>query len=281
MKVSFTDTIIYTIYTISFSLIYFLGIFFVYIIDNDYFGNLNFYLKSFFHFFSFFLCLIGCYYQFSVVHDAAHNIVSGNMIINNIIGRYGVIYLYPAVWYPWKFIHSEHHKYTNNKERDPDYWSTHSDANTLLKCFFQMFNFSYWYFKNSKGRPLIEKLDFYIEVAFYISIPFLFYYFNLFYYGFFFYILPGIVSLMLVCYFFDIMVHSEMNHTPQSDRYKTTTHIDWTNKLMKPYYSMLYQYQDYHLTHHLDSSIPFFRYTKRYDERKELYKEKKISIKTL
>ena len=75
------------------------------------------------------------YISFTPMHDASHNAVfthsSGFFGLNGLIGRLASIpLLVPFV--AFRYLHMQHHKYTNDDEQDPDLWSGRASAWYLL-----------------------------------------------------------------------------------------------------------------------------------------------------
>jgi beta-carotene hydroxylase len=64
---------------------------------------------------------IASYMAFTVAHDATHSAVSSNRKINDWAGRSAILLLEPGPFFPvFRFIHMQHHRFTNDPVKDPD-----------------------------------------------------------------------------------------------------------------------------------------------------------------
>ena len=60
---------------------------------------------------------------FTPLHDATHGAAAhGHRALNNAVGRIAGLIL-AAPYMAFRFVHLEHHKHTNDPEKDPDMWS--------------------------------------------------------------------------------------------------------------------------------------------------------------
>jgi omega-6 fatty acid desaturase (delta-12 desaturase) len=55
---------------------------------------------------------------FAVLHDCGHGSFSASRLVNNLVGHYASI-LSCLPFLPWKYVHTEHHVWAGNPERDP------------------------------------------------------------------------------------------------------------------------------------------------------------------
>ncbi len=58
------------------------------------------------------------FHNFALQHEAGHGNVHRNRWVNDVLGHYFSILCFQP-YYPWKFIHQQHHLYTGNMEKDP------------------------------------------------------------------------------------------------------------------------------------------------------------------
>jgi len=63
------------------------------------------------------LALVG-FHCFGVLHECGHSSTSRNKFFNSILGHL-VSPLCLLPYYPWKYIHAEHHRWTGNLDKDP------------------------------------------------------------------------------------------------------------------------------------------------------------------
>ena len=70
------------------------------------------------------LNVIASYLAFPVAHDATHSAVFANRRLNDWAGRLSMLLLEPGPFFPvFRFIHMQHHRFTNDPEKDPDVYS--------------------------------------------------------------------------------------------------------------------------------------------------------------
>jgi omega-6 fatty acid desaturase (delta-12 desaturase) len=55
---------------------------------------------------------------FGVLHDCGHGSFTASRLVNIVVGHYASILCCLPFW-PWKYVHTEHHVWTGNPERDP------------------------------------------------------------------------------------------------------------------------------------------------------------------
>jgi omega-6 fatty acid desaturase (delta-12 desaturase) len=55
---------------------------------------------------------------FALLHDCGHGSFSSNRLVNTIVGHYASV-LSCLPFLPWKYVHTEHHVWAGNPERDP------------------------------------------------------------------------------------------------------------------------------------------------------------------
>ena len=69
---------------------------------------------------------VAIFVMFTVLHDAAHYSISSKRWVNSAFGRAAMLFVSPLIAFPaWGFIHIEHHRHTNDDERDPDHFASH------------------------------------------------------------------------------------------------------------------------------------------------------------
>lgn len=64
------------------------------------------------------LLAIFFFHNFAIVHEAGHGNVSHRDAVNVIVGHYASLFCF-LPFYPWRYIHQEHHTWTGNLEKDP------------------------------------------------------------------------------------------------------------------------------------------------------------------
>jgi omega-6 fatty acid desaturase (delta-12 desaturase) len=64
------------------------------------------------------LLAIFYFHNFAILHEAGHGNVHRRDLVNVIIGHYASLFCF-LPFYPWRYIHHEHHTWTGNPEKDP------------------------------------------------------------------------------------------------------------------------------------------------------------------
>ena len=58
------------------------------------------------------------FHNFAIMHEAGHGNIYRRDFVNVIVGHYGSLFCF-LPFYPWRYIHHEHHTWTGNPEKDP------------------------------------------------------------------------------------------------------------------------------------------------------------------
>ena len=64
------------------------------------------------------LLAIFYFHNFAVLHEAGHGNIDRRDAVNVAIGHYASLFCF-LPFYPWRYIHHEHHAWTGNPEKDP------------------------------------------------------------------------------------------------------------------------------------------------------------------
>jgi ferredoxin-NADP reductase/fatty acid desaturase len=212
------------------------------------------------------------YLAFTPLHDATHRTVSGNRVINDILGTISCFMLLPGITTRiYRYLHLEHHRFTGNKDKDPDeiYVATPALLSPFV-LFFPDIVWSVWYLRHWASRPIGERLEFSLGIAVYVGwhaawllSPYAMEFVLL-------WVLPQRIGVWLVLYFFARIQHPE-NVTWEKAPFQTTVHIK-TNKISH----LLMLGQTIHFIHHLLPSVPFYRYHKAWAAGKILFEQQNI-----
>ena len=65
-----------------------------------------------------FLFAVIAFHNFAIVHECGHGTAASSTWLNTITGHYCSLYCFMP-YFPWKYIHTEHHTWTGNLDRDP------------------------------------------------------------------------------------------------------------------------------------------------------------------
>ena len=208
---------------------------------------------------------------FTVAHDTAHNSVSKNEHVTTWLGRFTTPMFAPQASYRvWRFIHMQHHRFTNDDEgRDPDAY-THSGPAWQLPLRFATIDLWYmvFYLRHLRSRPAAERRELYVQWALMaaaaVAVVAAGYGFELVVL----YLLPARLAVAFLAWSFDWLPHHGLEeHTQQSDKFKATRNRVGAERVLSP----LLLNQNYHLVHHLHPRIPFHRYVAVWRKAEEHY----------
>jgi ring-1,2-phenylacetyl-CoA epoxidase subunit PaaE len=212
---------------------------------------------------------IASFLLFTVSHDAAHNAVSSSSAVTTWLGRVATIMFAPhAGFRTWRFIHMQHHRFTNHDDgRDPDAW-THTGPRWQLPLRWLTVDLQYmaFYLPKLRQRPRGEQVEVvctWLLVAAVIVacaatghvVELLLLYF-----------LPIRLAIIFLAWSFDYLPHNGLeDHT--EDRFKATRNRVGGEWWLSP----VLLNQNYHLVHHLHPVIPFYKYVRVWRRREEDY----------
>ena len=225
-----------------------------------------------------YLCLI----LFLGVHEALHKSISGDrrdlQWMNDLIGWVcGFICL--TAYRGWDRMHMVHHRYTNDPERDPDYWSR---ARSVPEMIYKMLTLRFAYNQIAARLEMNKKPggrfrlwnahahDIVPAVALVSG----------FWGGwadevFMLWIAPALINMAYLCVFFNWLPHHP--HDVQ-ERYRDSAIL----LLPKPFHWVLTRldlFHTYHLIHHLYPRIPFYRMERAFNEMRPLLEAEGALIK--
>uniref|UniRef100_A0A7S4I848 Fatty acid desaturase domain-containing protein n=1 Tax=Vannella robusta TaxID=1487602 RepID=A0A7S4I848_9EUKA len=220
---------------------------------------------------------------FTPGHDAAHGSVSSSDIINGTVGRISFFLMGPiAVFGAWRTLHLRHHKFTNDPERDPDRYACNGPTWLLPLRWFTTISQYVVHWLSLVDEPgiisLPEKVDAVVNLSVHFAVPLICYDLGYFYQVYYYWLLPCVFCHTMLVFAFDFLPHFQHDTRPTENRYNTTSNIE-TYRVLQPLLSIILHYQNYHLSHHLYPSIPFYRYKGKWNARREELKAK--NAKTL
>jgi ring-1,2-phenylacetyl-CoA epoxidase subunit PaaE len=197
--------------------------------------------------------------MFSVAHECSHGTASSKQTFNLWLGRLATPFLLPVGSFKaFRFIHMQHHRFTNHADgSDPDHY-TQSGTKLLLPILWMTTDFNYFRFYLSRisARPRPEKVEILVSSAIVAAaiaaliisgyaVEVLVYY-----------VIPSRIAVFILAWSFDWLPHHELTDTVESDKFRATRNIIGAERILTP----LLLYQNYHLVHHLHPRIPFYRY---------------------
>lgn len=202
---------------------------------------------------------IAAFVLFTVSHEAAHHSASADGTLNTWLGRVATVFFAPhAGFRMWRFIHMQHHRFTNHADgSDPDHF-THRGARWTQPLRWLTIDLWYivFYVPKMRTRPRGEIVEAVVTWAILLAIAavaivtgnglaLLVLYF-----------LPLRIAIFVLGWAFDYLPHNQLTATPEEDRFRTTRNRIGLERLLSP----LLLYQNYHLVHHLHPVVPFYRY---------------------
>ena len=209
-----------------------------------------------------FMAFVAIFVSFTPFHDATHKSVSRIRWINETIGR--ALSPFWLVPFPvMRYVHLKHHRFTNDREKDPDYWSGSGHKLLLpLRWLTQDLHYCFFYTKQIGQRPRTEAIEFAITNLVFLAIFAAAIWFGFVVELLLFGILPNRLAVFFLAYTFDYLPHKPHEITSQEDPYKATK--------VRPVgiLTPILLYQNYHLIHHLFPAVPFYNYARVWNERK-------------
>jgi fatty acid desaturase len=212
---------------------------------------------------------VAAFLLFTVTHEAWHHTTSTSSTLNTWVGRVATAFFAPFAGFGMaRYIHMQHHRFTNDEDADPDHFLVHGRRwTTLLR--WQSIDIFYFrfYARHWGSRPRAERTELVVTFLLTAAVAtaavatghgweFLYLY-----------ILPSRIQLLSLGYAFAYLPHHDLPDTPQTDRFKTTRVRVGAEKILTP----VMLYQNYHLVHHLHPVVPFYRYIAVWRRNEEEY----------
>jgi fatty acid desaturase len=223
---------------------------------------------------------IGMYLLFTVAHDAAHHSASSNTTLNTWLGRISTPFFAAHAAYPvWRFIHMQHHRFTNHdSDKDPDHYTMEGPRWQLplrwvtIDLYYLVFYLGHW-----GSRPKREKREELVNLALMVAV-----------FGAIVAtsglwalavvaLIPGRLSILFLAWAFDYLPHSGLHHKPTEDKLKTTRNRIGGEKVLSP----VLLFQNYHLVHHLHPVVPFYKYVQVWRRNEATYLEGEPALSTV
>jgi len=198
------------------------------------------------------------YMSFTVVHEAGHgNIVHEHKNLKwfeRLVGWVASVFLIAVPFGLWARIHDHHHAFTNNPQRDPDYWVGGDSASIVLaKSLTLVPHYLYVTLFKLRNEPVfktthLSTIIFYGSWAAVLTALCL----N----GFAFEVLtlifiPTVIAALVLALLFDWIPHTPMLH--QGRYHNTRVYLGCG-------LNAITLGQNYHLIHHLYPRVPWYKY---------------------
>ena len=210
------------------------------------------------------MATLACFIAFTPLHEAAHYNVARARWLNELVGHVCAVLLTGTLG-PYRYLHGEHHRHTNEPHDDPDHWSGRGPA-WLLPLRFATQDVAYlaFYLRRWRTRPVRERMDLVVSALAYSAVA-----------GaavwagrealtlvLVVWIIPARLALMALAWTFDWLPHRPHVITAAADRHRATTLHS------SPLLHLLLIGQSYHLVHHLFPRVPFTRYARLWRARR-------------
>ena len=262
------------------------------------------------------LISVGTYWAFTPMHDAAHRSIatkkSGMQWLNGAIGAISSI-PFAGGWLPFRFIHLEHHKYTNVPGRDPDLWAAGiSDEGQSLNGWTQyislpfrwatlMLHYLAWYSLRITSRPAGEAVAtaiFILHAVYHYTswlLPLPEPFKSLSVHMFWCFVIPITIAQFILGFAFDYLPHRPSvaqdvyrgthlltlsQKRPETDAAEGASYKTDNEYITMPL-TLPLLYQNYHVIHHMYPWIPFYRYSPTWYRMEQQLREKGVAMKSL
>lgn len=218
------------------------------------------------------------YAAYTVLHEASHGLISTHRAVNDNLGRIGMLMVSITPFFrAYRFLHMTHHRFTNDPVKDPDYFCGAGPA-WLLPVRWMVMDTAYvkTYFLpgHYDSRPREERVEFWLSIAFAAvvlticaamgwMVEFLVYYF-----------IPTRLALFLLAITFDYLPHYPHDTAAEGDKYRATANRVGMEWLL----DVLFIGHNYHLSHHLYPTAPFYRYRRVWFARKTMHESHRPAL---
>ncbi|MEB3021662.1 fatty acid desaturase [[Mycobacterium] crassicus] len=226
------------------------------------------------------------YVMFSVAHEALHRSFCSVRWVNAVVGRLAwLLVVLPFSLPAFGYVHGEHHRHTNDPERDPDMFATHAPTWQLpiRWVLLDLFNAT-WYvrtlwrrIRHSWRRPVAELAETSVLFSLTVTMTVAAILTDHFWLLAELVLIPQRLGLFIIGWAFDWLPHHGIKVTQREDRYRASRLRGGMEWLMAP----LMLSQNYHLIHHLHPWLPFYRYLSAWRRNEELYLEHDAAVTTL
>jgi len=221
---------------------------------------------------------IAAYMSFTPAHEASHNAVSTNRPVNEWVGRIATVLQSPVPFFrTFRYIHMQHHRFTNDETRDPDtyvaggpWWLRPFKWATLD------LNYFVYYFRPSvfMQRPRSERRELYVACLFGTAVlagitlaGWLEYYLLLFF-------VPTRLTAIVLSLTFDFLPNYPHRTLAEDDPFRSTSNRVGMEWLLTP----VLLCQNYHLVHHLYPTVPFYRLLKVWNAKRQYHESQTPAI---
>jgi beta-carotene hydroxylase len=197
------------------------------------------------------------YAIYITAHDAAHGAISRAGWVNDWIGRVTLLLITPVIAFaPFRYLHLQHHRVTNEPEGDPDMWAS-GQRWWSLAFRFATIDFAYcvFYVRRMRARPRREIVEGVLSVAASLSLVALLFGLGLGKETLLFWILSGRITVFFLAWLLDYLPHRPHDVAHRENAFRATNVRVGAERWLSP----LLLWQNYHLVHHLYPAEPFYK----------------------
>ncbi len=221
---------------------------------------------------------IAAYMSFTPAHDASHNAVSTNRQLNEWVGRMATVLLSPVPFFrTFRYVHMQHHRFTNDKANDPDAY-VGTGPRWLLPIKWATLDLSYFYYYLRPSvfvkRPESERRELYWALLFAVVVVTAVTYAGWLQYYLLLFIVPTRFTVIFLALAFDFLPHYPHQVQAIDEPFRSTSNRVGMEWLLNP----LLLYQNYHLVHHLYPTVPFYRYLKVWNAKRNYHESQNPAI---
>ena len=219
---------------------------------------------------------LSVYICYSIMHETAHGLICSNKIINDWIGRISMLMLSITPFInAYRFLHLTHHRNANDPKNDPDYFCGTGPVWQLpFRWMVMDIVYVAFYVKELHQRPQSEKTDFWLSVAFGVTLLSVIIISGHFVTFLLLYLIPTRIALFFLVLAFDYLPHYPHDTLVRNNKFRATNNRIGLEWLLTP----LLLGQNYHLSHHLYPTAPFYRYRKVWQSRQQYHDSKKPAL---
>ena len=222
---------------------------------------------------------LATYMLFTVLHDASHNSLSSIGSVNLWIGRIATMFFSSlASFRTFRFIHMQHHRFTNDARQDPDDYASRGPRwQRLARWMTTDLYYVVFYIPRLPGRPRAERVElaavWVIVIALFTAAGLTGHLLALVVLL----LLPARLATLWLGFAFDYLPHNGLRITASEDRFKATRNRIGLERILSP----LMLYQNYHLVHHLHPVVPFHKYIAVWLRHEKDYLEHEPALSTV
>ncbi|MCY7917198.1 guanitoxin biosynthesis L-arginine gamma (S) hydroxylase [Bacillus vallismortis] len=209
----------------------------------------------------------------TILHDASHLCLAKNKKLNYFLGTYLSGYLIGQEFNIYKDSHVKgHHTHLGNPDKDPDYqyhldiglYKLNSHKHFLYKYILKplfllnIISYSYYVFKNRMLQFKKHPRQYFYMSVYWLIILAVIIYFGVFHYFLLFWVVPFFTSFMAIGWFIELAEHYPLVYrNNESLKMTRNRYSHWLEAFFLSIHG-----EAYHLTHHLQASIPYWNIKK-------------------